>query len=103
MTKIALFTLCLTLAASLPALAQTAPPTEPPSHTAPIVGGKNMQPHSVPGQAGPSPEAQIHLLQKGATEEPANEPVVVPRDLYGNPLGGNPGLNPPGLEPTPKS
>jgi hypothetical protein len=96
---------CLWLAASAPALAQ--PPTDPdpadqPGRGHAVVGGKNLQPRAVPGQAGQSPEAQLRLLQKGKQETPSNEPVVVPHDLYGNPLGGDPGLKPPGLEPPPK-
>ncbi len=101
-------------AALAPAWAQTppgaatppapdAPPAEPPGHAHAVIGGKRLQPHSEPGQAGQSPEAQIRLLQRGAKDPAATEPIVVPRDLYGNPLGGNPGLNPPGLEPPPST
>ena len=114
MSKTAGFALCLSLLVAVPALAQTptnaAPP--PPDQTAPedppgvehaVVGGKKLQPHSVPGQAGQSPEAQIRLLQRTATDRPSTEPIVVPHDIYGNPLGGSPGANPPGLEPPPAS
>lgn len=113
MSKIAAGALCLSLLLAVPALAQTptsaAPPPdqtvpdEPPGHEHAVVGGKRLQPHSVPGQAGQSPEAQIRLLQRNASATPSNEPIVVPHDLYGNPLGGSPGANPPGLEPPPSS
>jgi len=112
MTKTSVFALGVYLVASAlvtPVGAQTpsAPPgtatapdpdataAEPPGREHAIVGGKRVQPHSEPGQDGQSPEAQIRLLQKGAKDPAATEPIVVPRDLYGNPLGGNPGLNPP--------
>jgi|GEM_PF-5166852 hypothetical protein len=106
MTRTSSVALCLLLAASpLAAPAQTPPAPDaeapPPDRDRAIVGGKHLQPHAPPGEAGKSPETEIHLLQKGAKEAPANEPPVVPRDLYGNPLGGNPGLNPPGLGTAP--
>ena len=111
MSKTVGFALCMSLLVAASALAQTptgAPPPpdqtvpdEPPGHERAVVGGKKLQPHSVPGQAGQSPEAQIRLLQRTAKDKPSAEPIVVPRDLYGNPLGGSPGANPPGLEPTP--
>jgi hypothetical protein len=119
MTRTTVLALCLTLLASAPTApgwAQTPPalpgpgtppdaaaPPDPPGHERAVIGGKRLQPHSEPGQAGQSPEAQIRLLQQGAKDPAATEPVVVPRDLYGNPLGGNPGLNPPGLEPPPST
>jgi hypothetical protein len=103
MVKIILLGFCFTIAVS--ALAQT-PPAVPDPQSAPsghdqraIVGGRELQPRPAPGESGQNPEAQLKLLQKGAKEPPANEPVVVPRDLYGNPIGGNPGMNP----PTPQS
>jgi len=116
MSKTSLIVLCISLAlgaSAVPAPAQTPPPgaspapdsdatpPELPGRERAIIGGKRVQPHSEPGQAGQSPEAQIRLLQRGAKDLPPDEPVVVPRDIYGNPLGGNPGLNPPGLEPPP--
>jgi hypothetical protein len=104
MTRTILFAVCFCLATG--AAAQTppvAPDAPPPSRERPIVGGKDLQPHPAPGESGQSPEAQLHLLQRGAQEPPSNEPVVVPRDIYGNPLGGNPGLNPPPpVQPPPK-
>ena len=113
MSKTAGFAICLSLFVAVPGLAQTptsaAPPpeqdvpAEPPGHEHAIVGGKKLQPHSVPGQSGQSPEAQIRLLQRSAKDRPSTEPIVVPHDLYGNPLGGSPGANPPGLEPPPPS
>ena len=82
------------------------PPVAPDPQSAPsgheqraIVGGRELQPRPAPGESGQNPEAQLKLLQKGATEPPANEPIVVPRDLYGNPLGGNPGMSPPTPKP----
>jgi hypothetical protein len=104
--------ICLGLMAGGPALAQSPPPGSEPPDPAPVepasrehavVGGKNIQPRTVPREAGQSPEAQLHLLQKGRQDLPPGEPVVVPRDIFGNPLGGNPGLNPPGLEPPPNT
>ena len=115
MSKTVGFVICLSLLVAVPALAQTptsaappppdqtAPPDEPPGHEHAVVGGKRLQPHSVPGQAGQSPEAQIRLLQRNAADRTSTEPIVVPHDLYGNPLGGSPGANPPGLEPPPSS
>ena len=120
MAKIAPLAICACLAASAPAAlawAQTPPPSSaigaatgaapdtsaPPEREHAVIGGKNIQPRSVPGEAGQSPEAQIRLLQKGARDLPPDEPIVVPHDIYGNPLGGNPGLNPPGLEAPPST
>jgi hypothetical protein len=84
-----------------PALAQT-PPSPPP--TAPqeaIVNGKHLQPHLEPGRKEQDPEAANRLLQQGANDPAAQAPIVVPHDIYGNPIGGSPGLNPPGLPPQP--
>ena len=126
MSRTTIIALCACLAAgaiAVSAAAQTLPQTTSPPGTgaspdpnAPpdtdlgpanreraVIGGKNIQPRSVPGQSGQSPEAQLRLLQRNAREPASNEPVVVPRDIYGNPLGGNPGLNPPGLEPPPNA
>ncbi len=113
MSKTVGFVICLSLLVAVPALAQTptsaapppdqaAPPTDvPPGQEHAVVGGKKLQPHSVPGQSGESPEAKIRLLQRNAGAKPSNEPIVAPHDIYGNPLGGSPGANPPGLEPPP--
>ena len=113
MSKAAGFVICVSLLVAGSALAQTptsaAPPpppdqdtpAEPPGHEHAVVGGKNLQPRAVPGQSGQSPEAQIRLLQRNAKDQTSIEPIVVPRDLYGNPIGGSPGANPPGLEPPP--
>jgi hypothetical protein len=124
MSRTTIIALCAGLAAgaiTASAAAQTLPqPTAPPGTAASpdpnappdadlgpanrehaVMGGKRLQPHSVPGQSGQSPEAQLRLLQRNARDSASNEPIVVPRDIYGNPLGGNPGLNPPGLEPPP--
>lgn len=75
----------------------------PPNREHAVLGGKNLQPHAVPGESGQSPEAQLRLLQRTARDPASSEPIVEPHDIYGNPLGGNPGLNPPGLEPPPAS
>jgi hypothetical protein len=104
MTKTTLFAFCLFAATS--ALAQAPSPSSDPAPSTgheqrAIVGGRELQPRPAPGESGQSPEAQLKLLQKGAKEPPANEPVVVPRDLYGNPLGGNPGMNPPAPDSPP--
>jgi hypothetical protein len=107
MTRTILIAVCFCLATGV--AAQTPPvapdaPAAPPARERAIVGGKDLQPRPVPGESGQSPEAQLHLLQRGAQEPPSNQPVVVPRDIYGNPLGGNPGLNPPHpVQPPPKS
>jgi hypothetical protein len=96
MTRTILFAVYLCLATGAAAQAPPAPPdAAAPAHERAIIGGRDLQPRPAPGESGQSPEAQLHLLQRGAKEPPANEPVVMPRDLYGNPLGGNPGLNPP--------
>ena len=60
----------------------------------PIVNGKQLQPR--PGQP-PSRQQvnQVDQLLKATPPDPAaNGPIVQPRDLFGNPLGGSPGLNP---------
>jgi hypothetical protein len=98
MTKTILFVFCLCAVTS--ALAQNSPASSDPLPSGgheqrAIVGGRALQPRPAPGESAQSPETQLKLLQKGAKEPSANEPIVVPRDLYGNPLGGNPGMNPP--------
>ncbi|HVJ52928.1 MAG TPA: hypothetical protein VM689_10720 [Aliidongia sp.] len=100
MTRIA-FLSALLVAFAGTAHAQTPQQTEPPPifRNGPIVNGKNLQPHLTPGEKEQDPEAANHLLQFGAHDQAAQSPIVVPRDIYGNPLGGNPGLNPPGLTP----
>jgi hypothetical protein len=45
-------------------------------------------------------ESLLNSLDK--TVEP-DRPASVPTDIYGKPLGSNPGLNPPGLKTKPKS
>jgi hypothetical protein len=117
MSKTTLLAICACLMAVTAAPAQTpaaAPGSAPSAEAAPpppedagrehaVIGGKRIQPRSVPGQSGQSPEAQIRLLQKAAKDAPSNEPIVTPRDIYGNPLGGSPGADPPGLEPPPST
>ncbi|HLZ65096.1 MAG TPA: hypothetical protein VKQ29_02640 [Aliidongia sp.] len=57
----------------------------------PIVNGKQLQPRS--GQAPTKDEvSQINRLQP-PPDPAANGPLVQPRDLFGNPLGGSPGLD----------
>jgi hypothetical protein len=83
------------------ALAQTAPSADatPPGTGAadlphgPIVNGKQLQP-----RAGQPPSRQEtkevdRLLQSTPPDAAADGPLVQPRDLYGNPLGGSPGLD----------
>jgi len=96
------------------ALAQTAPPssttslqqtapsadTTPPGTGAadlphgPIVNGKQLQPRA--GQPPSRQETnQIDQLVKSTPPDAvADGPIVQPHDLYGNPLGGSPGLDP---------
>jgi hypothetical protein len=100
MTKIRLIAFCGCLVASAAALAQNPPPNEPPPPPSgredAIVNGKHIQPHAAPGEKTQDTDA-TRLLQQNAHDPASQEPIVVPRDIYGNPLGGNPGLNPPGL------
>lgn len=60
----------------------------------PIVNGKQLQPRA--GQPPTKQEAnQIDQLVKSTPPDAAvNGPIVQPRDLFGNPLGGSPGLDP---------
>lgn len=85
------------------ALAQTAPSsvdtTAPGTGAAdlphgPIVNGKQLQP-----RAGQPPSRQEtnqidQLVKSTPPDAAANGPIVQPRDLFGNPLGGSPGLDP---------
>lgn len=84
-------------------LQQTAPSSDdntPPGTGAadlphgPIVNGKQLQPR--PGAPPSKQEAQQinQLLQQTPPDPAANGPIVQPRDLFGNPLGGSPGLDP---------
>jgi hypothetical protein len=83
-------------------LQQTAPSddTTPPGTGAtdlphgPIVNGHQLQPRA--GQPPSKQEAnQVNQLVHQIPPDPAaNGPIVQPRDLYGNPLGGSPGLDP---------
>jgi len=59
----------------------------------PIVNGKDLQPR--PGAPPSRQETQQinQLLEQTPTDPAANGPIVEPRDLFGNPLGGNPGLD----------
>ncbi len=90
--------LILALAAGLagPVLAQDQSAEEAARQHA-IVGGRDVQPRPAPGEAGKTdPEVQ-RLLDQGKD----TGPVVPPHDIYGNPIGGNPGLNPPPPAPLP--
>lgn len=60
----------------------------------PIVNGKQLQP-----RAGQPPSRQEtnqidQLVKSTPPDAAANGPIVQPRDLFGNPLGGSPGLDP---------
>jgi hypothetical protein len=114
MIKTAIGAALLCLVAAVPGVGLAQPPTDPaapdPAATAPpdtadrdraIVNGKRVQPHTAPGESAKSPEDQIRLLKREATQPPSEEPIVAPRDFYGRPLGGNPGLPPPALTPQP--
>jgi hypothetical protein len=95
------------------ALAQTTPPAPQPQVTlpgsvdntapgtgaadlphGPIVNGKQLQPRA--GQPPSKQEAnQVDQLLKSAPpDKAADGPIVQPHDIYGNPLGGSPGLDP---------
>lgn len=90
------------------ALAQTPSARTPPSSVdttapgtgaadlphGPIVNGKQLQP-----RAGQPPSRQEtnqidQLVNSTPPDAAANGPIVQPRDLFGNPLGGSPGLDP---------
>lgn len=60
----------------------------------PIVNGRQLQPRA--GQPPSKQEAnQVDQLVKSTPPDGvANGPIVQPHDLYGNPLGGSPGLDP---------
>jgi len=102
-----LATLAITGLATGGALAQTPPQTAPSSIDTtppgtgaadlphgPIVNGKQLQPRA--GQPPSRQEAnQVdQLLKSTPPDAAADGPIVQPRDLYGNPLGGSPGLDP---------
>jgi hypothetical protein len=83
-------------------LQQTAPSddTTPPGTGAtdlphgPIVNGKQLQPRASQPPT-KQQDAQINQLVHQTPPDPAaNGPIVQPHDLYGNPLGGSPGLDP---------
>jgi hypothetical protein len=59
----------------------------------PIVNGKQLQPRPN-GPPSKQESQQINqLLQQTPPDPAANGPVVQPHDLFGNPLGGSPGLD----------
>ncbi|MDB5360894.1 MAG: hypothetical protein JWO51_2191 [Rhodospirillales bacterium] len=60
----------------------------------PIVNGRQLQPRA--GQPPSKQEAnQVDRLVKSTPPDAvANGPIVQPHDLFGNPLGGSPGLDP---------
>ncbi len=95
------------------AAAQTTLPTQPPQVTlpgsadttppgtgaadlphGPIVNGHQLQPRA--GQPPSKQEAnQVDQLVKSTPpDKAADGPIVQPHDLFGNPLGGSPGLDP---------
>ena len=59
----------------------------------PIVNGHQLQPR--PGQPPSKNEtSQVdQLLKQTPHDDAADGPVVQPHDLFGNPLGGSPGLD----------
>jgi len=60
----------------------------------PIVNGHQLQPRA--GQPPSKQEAnQVDQLVKSTPpDKAADGPIVQPHDLFGNPLGGSPGLDP---------
>jgi len=59
----------------------------------PIVNGKDLQPRPS-GPPSRQENQQINqLLEQTPTDPAANGPIVQPRDLFGNPIGGTPGLD----------
>ncbi|HWK47497.1 MAG TPA: hypothetical protein VNT30_22420 [Stellaceae bacterium] len=92
-------TLLLAIGLAGPALAQTVP-----QHA--YSAGAKLQPRPIDGEkptnADPAQvESTLDALAKSTGGDRAAPPAT---DLYGHPLGGDPGLNPPGLTQTkPKS
>jgi hypothetical protein len=82
--------------AAVPALAQETLPLPGEHPRTAIVGGRHIQPRPEDGRGQPDPGAR-RLLER----EKSGEPAPAPHDLYGQPLGGNPGLSPPGLPKQP--
>jgi hypothetical protein len=57
----------------------------------PIVNGKQLQPRA---NQPPTKQEANQIDRLAPPPDPAaNGPLVQPRDLFGNPLGGNPGLD----------
>jgi len=89
----------LEVALSDPALAQTEP-----QHA--YSAGAKIQPRPTVGQSttNTDPADVQSTLDSLAKSTGEGQTAPPPTDLYGHPLGGNPGLNPPGLNQTkPKS
>jgi hypothetical protein len=67
--------------------------------------GAKLQPRPGEGEnRGSTDPAEVQsLLDSLAKESGSSQPASPPTDIYGRPLGNNPGLNPPGLKTKPKS
>jgi hypothetical protein len=88
---------------SAAALAQTASSQTAPQRA--YSDGFKLQPRPSEGEnRGSTDPAQVEsLLDSLAKGSGSSQPESVPTDIYGRPLGNNPGLNPPGLKTKPKS
>lgn len=60
----------------------------------PIVNGKQLQPRPSGPPSKQESQQVNQLLQQTPPDPAANGPIVQPHDLFGNPLGGSPGLYP---------
>jgi hypothetical protein len=67
--------------------------------------GAKLQPRPGEGEnRGSADPAEVQsLLDSLAKNAGPSQPASTPTDIYGKPLGNNPGLNPPGLKTKPKS
>ncbi|HEV2674035.1 MAG TPA: hypothetical protein VGV37_05790 [Aliidongia sp.] len=60
----------------------------------PIVNGKQLQPRPSAPPSRQDAQRINQMLQQTPTDPAANGPIVQPHDLFGNPLGGSPNLDP---------
>jgi hypothetical protein len=94
--------------ASASAFAQSSPspaPVPPLSDGTPlpggqaVVGGKDIQPQGVPDQKLTGSLAGVESVLRQDDTYGKESQAVQPRDLYGNPMGGDPGLHTPPVKP----